>query len=197
MSLTLIRTKICFFIFPLLIIFFHSYFLAKHNILTYIQKFDESLYSVARRTNVGSYYIVDIEIGRCECSVGIDGSPYWYQLILWSRGFSCCPNFLQWFNNSQRKRFAGISIGSSLEDSFYDTIHPCSEPEPAQIAEPSINQNSSVDQIDVDQHRWPVYLAVHPSFCSVRRSLYGGREHPPTHTHTHIHTHTHAHNSSN
>ena len=90
-----------------------------------------------------------MENGRCECSVGIDGSPCWHQLILWSRGFSFCPNFLPRFDNSQRKRFAEITIGSSLEDSFYDTIHPCSEPEPPHIAEPSMNQNSSVDQVDV------------------------------------------------
>ena len=37
----------------------------------------------------------------------------------------------------------------SLEDSFYETIHPCSEPEPPQIAETSINQNNSLDQVDV------------------------------------------------
>ena len=51
--------------------------------------------------------------------------------------------------NSQSKRFTEIAIGSSLEDSFYDTIHPCTEPEPPQIVESSINQNSSVDQVDV------------------------------------------------
>lgn len=107
------------------------------------------MWSVASRTNVGSHYVVDIENGRCECLVGIDGSPYWHQFILWCRGFSCYPNFLPLFDNSRKKRFAEIAIGSSLESSFYHATHPCSEPEPSQIAEPSINQNSSVDQVDV------------------------------------------------
>ena len=94
-----------------------------------------------------------MEIGRRECSVEIDGLPCWLQFILWSRGFSCCPNFLPRFDNIQRKRFAEIAIGSSLADPFYDTIHQSSEPEPQQIAEPSINQNSSVDQVDVSLSR--------------------------------------------
>ena len=34
-------------------------------------------------------------------------------------------------------------------------------------------------------------LALYLLFCSVRRSLYGGRK--EIHTHTHTHTHTHAH----
>ena len=60
-----------------------------------------------------------------------------------------CPNFLPWFHNSLRKRFAEIAIGSSLEDTFNDTIHPYPEPKPPEIAELSINQNRSVDQVDV------------------------------------------------
>ena len=90
-----------------------------------------------------------MEIGSCECLVGIDGSPYWHQFILQSRGFSCCPNLLPRFDNNHWKRFAEIAIGSILEDSFEDTIHPCSEPEPPQISKLSINQNSSVNQVDV------------------------------------------------
>ena len=35
-------------------------------------------------------------------------------------------------------------------------------------------------------------LALH-LFCSVRRSLYGGRKEINTHTHTHTHTHKHTH----
>ena len=85
----------------------------------------------------------------------IDGLPCWHQFILWSRGFSCCPNFLP-RSDIQRKRFAEIAIGSSLQDPFYDTIHPSSESEPQQIAEPSINQNNSVDQVDVSLSRGKV-----------------------------------------
>ena len=135
MSLTLIRTKICFFI--------NISLLTEYNILIITNIFSfllfsvmqyshlhpkiwRKLVSVASRTDVGSYYIVNVEIGRCECSVGIDESPCWYQFILWSRGFSCCPNFLPRFDNSQRKRFPEIAVGSSLEHSFYDIIHQCS-----------------------------------------------------------------------
>ena len=45
-----------------------------------------------------------MEIGHCECSVGIDGSPCWHQFILWSHGFSCCPNFLQRFDKKKIRR---------------------------------------------------------------------------------------------
>ena len=102
-------------IFSLLLIFFRSYVLAEYNIHTNIQKFKENLYSVASRTNVGSNYIVDMENRRCECSVGIDGSPCWHKLILWSRGFSFCPNYLQRFDNSQGKTFAEIAIDPSIK----------------------------------------------------------------------------------
>ena len=78
----------------------------------------------------------------------IDASPSRHQFILWSHGFSWCPNFLPQFDDSQKNFFTEIAIGSSLDRSFYDAIHSCSQPEPLQVAELSVNQNSSVDQVN-------------------------------------------------
>ena len=49
---------------------------------------------------------------------------------------------------AKKTRFTEIAIDWSLEGSFYDAIHSCSQLEPLQVAELSINQNSSVDQVN-------------------------------------------------
>ena len=64
-----------------------------------------------------------METGRCECTIGMDGSPCWHQFIIWSNGISYSINFLPRFDSAQRQRFAEIAIGATLNPAFYDSIH--------------------------------------------------------------------------
>ena len=75
------------------------------------------------KTDESLVYVVDMSIGTCDCILGRDGSPCWHQFILWANGFATSGNFLPKFDKFERKRFAEIAIGESLESSFDDSIH--------------------------------------------------------------------------
>ena len=62
-------------------------------------------------------------IGICECKAGLDGSPYWHQYLLWSKGISTSSNFLPHFDKFERQKFAEIAFGRSLESSYYNPLH--------------------------------------------------------------------------
>ena len=80
------------------------------------------LYQVKSKTKEDVVYTVDMIIGRCECFAGKDGSACWHQYCLWSKGFASSFHFLPKFDTFQRKRFAKIAVGKSLESSFYESL---------------------------------------------------------------------------
>lgn len=82
-----------------------------------------NLFQVNSKTKDGVIYTVDMTIGRCECFSGKDGSICFHQYYLWSKGFASSLNFLPKFDVSQRKKFAEIAIGDSLDSSFYEPLH--------------------------------------------------------------------------
>ena len=70
--------------------------------------------------------MVDMNIGRCECPVGVDGSPCFHQYLLWSRQLATNLNFVPIFDENTRQKFAVIAIGKSLNSKFYQPLHTSS-----------------------------------------------------------------------
>ena len=64
-----------------------------------------------------------MNIGRCECPVGSDGSPCFHQYLLWSQQIATNYNFVPKFDEKARQKFAFIAIGKSLNQDFYKPLH--------------------------------------------------------------------------
>ena len=83
----------------------------------------ESLFKMPSITTVGVTYIVDMKIGICECNVRQNGDVCKHQYILWAFGKAASTNFLPYLSPLERKRYAEIAIGSSMETERYEGIH--------------------------------------------------------------------------
>ena len=102
---------------------------------------DSDLFKVKSKSDENLFYIVDMSIGTCECYIGSDGSPCWHQFILWSNGMATSSNFLPHFDKFERKKYAEIAIGSSLETSYYDPLHSIADKNNEDI--PDLTENYS------------------------------------------------------
>lgn len=85
-------------------------------------------------------YMVDMNTGICQCSVGLDGSPCKHQFILWANKLSDGVNFLPVFSKIQRQMFAKIAIGSSMPLDLYEGLHDrlISGPESVTVSEENL-----------------------------------------------------------
>ena len=83
----------------------------------------EKLYKVPSCSNMGVTYLVDMNIGLCECKKGLDGSPCKHQYLLWSNRISGSPNFLPFFSATDRMHFSKLATGSTLQPEMYEGIH--------------------------------------------------------------------------
>ncbi|XP_066923705.1 uncharacterized protein [Clytia hemisphaerica] len=88
-----------------------------------VKEIASDLFTVKSKSDEKLDYVVDMSIGVCECVAGRDGSPCWHQCILWKEGFARSGNFLPKFDKFERKRFAEIALGESLDISYYESIH--------------------------------------------------------------------------
>ena len=52
-----------------------------------------------------------------------DGTTCWHQYFFWCKGFASLFHVLPKFDTFQRKRFAEIAVGKSLESSFHEPLH--------------------------------------------------------------------------
>ena len=59
-------------------------------------------------------YVVDMNLGMCECENGMDGSACKHQYVLWANSIANCSNFIPVFNKAERRQFAEIALGNSL-----------------------------------------------------------------------------------
>ena len=82
-----------------------------------------NLFSVPSRSKPQTFYAVDMNIGRCECPVGSDGSPCFHQYLLWSKQIASNYNFIPKFDEKARQKFALIALGKSLNQEFYKPLH--------------------------------------------------------------------------
>ena len=68
-------------------------------------------------------YLVDMNVGICECIIGKTGAPCKHQYVLWVLQKSSNRNFLPFFDKAQRQLFAEIAIGMSLPLENYEGLH--------------------------------------------------------------------------
>ena len=64
-----------------------------------------------------------MNIGKCECPVGSEGSPCFHQYLLWSQQIATNYNFVPKFDEKARQKFAFIAIGKSLNQEIYKPLH--------------------------------------------------------------------------
>ena len=64
-------------------------------------------------TTAGRDYLVDMEIGQCECPIGMTGAPCKHQYVLWSHQMYKSSNFLPAFSAEDRQKFGIIALGST------------------------------------------------------------------------------------
>ena len=93
-----------------------------YDIQTNLKEVAPNLYQLRSKTKEDVVCTIDMTIGRCECFAGKDGSTCWNQYCLWSKGFASSFHFLTKFDTFQRKIFAEIAVGKSLESSFYEPL---------------------------------------------------------------------------
>ena len=63
-----------------------------------------------------------MNIGRCECPVGSDGSSCFHQYLLWLQQIATNYNFFPKFDEKARQKFAFIAVGtkkSETEKKYY------------------------------------------------------------------------------
>ena len=68
-------------------------------------------------------YVVDMNLGMCECENGMDGSACKHQYVLWANSIANCSNFIPVFNKAERRQFAEIALGNSLSLPYYEGLH--------------------------------------------------------------------------
>ena len=86
-------------------------------------EFGNNLFTVPSLSNPNKMYMVDMVVGRCECHVGLNGSPCKHQFFLWSNNLADSLNFIPRFNKEERKKFVEIAYGYSLPISYYESLH--------------------------------------------------------------------------
>ena len=70
-----------------------------------------------------NFYIVDMNLGICECKVGQDGNVCKHQYVLWANGKCDSINFIPYLSATERKRYSIIASGEALPDKYYEGIH--------------------------------------------------------------------------
>ena len=84
--------------------------------------YGNNVFSVPSATTEATY-IVDLNISRCDCQVGQNGSNCKHQYVLWALQKGTGHNFLPVFEKEKRKKFALIAIGEALPDDYYEGLH--------------------------------------------------------------------------
>ena len=71
-------------------------------------------------SNPSIEYVVDMNLARCKCPKGSDGSPCKHQCLLWLKQLSTVSNlFLPIFDAKERQEFAKLAVGVSRPDELY------------------------------------------------------------------------------
>ena len=83
----------------------------------------DNIFVVPSASTANKSYVVDMNLGICECEVGKTGGPCKHQFILWTNQKATSTNFIPIFSAEQRKNMAEIAIGKSLSNEFYAGLH--------------------------------------------------------------------------
>ena len=103
-----------------------------------------------------------MNIGRCECPVGLDGFPCFHKYLLWSKQIASNFNFVPKFDEKARQKFAMIALRKTLNQEFYKPLHTpllkrsldCLEyekPEPESTSESTWSNKINKDDSTLDK----------------------------------------------
>ena len=68
-------------------------------------------------------YLVDMNLGVCQCAQGSTGAPCKHQFLLWSRGFSSSSeNYIPVYSAALKKQYADLAVNGSALIEFYEGI---------------------------------------------------------------------------
>ncbi len=94
-----------------------------NEIATKVVSLGNETFKVPSFSNPDLEYLVDMNLGRCECPKGINGAPCKHQYLLWIKQFSAVSKiFLPFFNAKERQEFAKLAVGVSGPDELYEGI---------------------------------------------------------------------------
>ena len=82
-----------------------------------------SLYTISSFTIAMVRYVVDMDVGMCNCSVGSDGSVCKHQYFVWLYRHKKSVNFIPFLDPAQRKEYSYIATGKVLPDNYYEGLH--------------------------------------------------------------------------
>ena len=101
------------------------------------------MYKVPSFSKPDDHYYVNMELGVCDCEIGIDGSPCKHQyvtLMLHQNN----ANFIPYLSAEDRKTCSYIAVGSVLDDSYYEPLHAESLREAHEDSEQQVEVNSDL-----------------------------------------------------
>ena len=132
---------------------------AMESALSAVVALGGGIYSVPNLTMENSY-LVNMNLGLCECHIGLDGSPCKHQYILWCNRITTSPNFLPLFDSKERKQLSLIATGEVLSLDMYEGIHDRNLQHPTHISrdnqmirsENRILNNSDDNNFDLSIH---------------------------------------------
>lgn len=83
----------------------------------------QNLFRVPSSTKDGIFYLVDMNVGICECPQGLFGAVCKHQYILWAHKSVIGKSFLPYLSALERQEYAFIAIGHSMPIEFYEGVH--------------------------------------------------------------------------
>ena len=88
-----------------------------------ITETEGGFYIVPSFTCAETQYLVDMDMGICECAVGSDGSVCKHQYFVWIYRHRKSVNFVPYMDIDMRKEYCYIALGKVLEDSYFEGLH--------------------------------------------------------------------------
>ena len=79
------------------------------------------VFHVASFREPDTKYLVDMNLGVCQCAQGSTGAPCKHQFLLWSRGFSSSSeNYIPVYSAALKKQYADLAVNGSAPIEFYE-----------------------------------------------------------------------------
>ena len=83
----------------------------------------QNIFRVPSSTKDCISYLVDMNVGICECPEGLSGAVCKHQYILWAHKTVTSTSFLPYLSALERQEYDFIAIGHSLPIEFYEGVH--------------------------------------------------------------------------
>ena len=91
---------------------------------------DPAVYMVRSHTDPHNHWIVDLQLGKCSCPVGYNGTPCKHQLVATTKYMKSTINKIPTDSPKGRQLLAGVALGKYCQPiSFYSSLHQKSDEE--------------------------------------------------------------------